>query len=258
MNKIFTLIDSIYIAINAVLDKVRKSVGRDSWLRKVLRVVFQVLDSFRKNPLSMHRWKTNYLQFELKIGQNSEHNDGFVVLQIGACDGLMDDPIHNWIKKYEWRGILVEPQKNEFERLKINYGDSKNLKFENVAIAERDGARPLYKVKDNNVEFEWQRGIASFFPKQGLEQTEIVQCVTFDTLLNRNKVTHVDFLQIDVEGYDYELLKLFNLAKMKPGLIRYEHRNLKPSDRRSCRQYLCKNGYRIMEMEHDTGAILMG
>ena len=86
--------------------------------------------------------------------------------------------------------------------------------------------------------------------------TEMVQCVTFDTLLNRHQVKRIDLLQIDVEGYDYELLKLFDFERIRPRLIRYEHSHLKLSDRSSCKRYLKQNGYMILEMEYDTGAVL--
>jgi FkbM family methyltransferase len=186
----------------------------------------------------------------------------FFVLQIGACDGVMDDPIYKWINKYGWQGILVEPQKEEFERLKISYRDIDNLRFENVAIAENSELRPLYKLRDEYIEDNWQRGIASFLPKRSLEKhdmvtTEMVQCVTFDIILNRNQVKQIDLLQIDVEGYDYELLKLFDFERIRPQLIRYEHRHLSPSDKNSCKKHLTQNGYKILEMEYDTGAVLL-
>jgi FkbM family methyltransferase len=187
------------------------------------------------------------------------------VLQIGACDGVLCDPIHKWIEKHGWQGILVEPQKEQFERLKINYKDSKNLRFENVAIADINGLRPLYKLKDENIEHDWQRAIASLhtslLPKPHLEKqgkviTEMVQCVTFDTLLDRHQVNRLDLLQIDVEGYDYQLLKMFDFGKIKPKLIRYEHMHLKLSDKNTCNRYLTENGYMVLEMEYDTGAVL--
>jgi len=195
------------------------------------------------------------------IERYSQENHDFFVLQIGACDGIMADPIHKWIKKYKWHGILVEPQIKEFERLKTNYRDSDTLSFENVAIADTGGPRPLYKVREEHIEADWQRGVASLLAKPGLETqdmvtTEMVQCVTFDTLLTRHRVKRIDLLQIDVEGYDYELLKLFDFEKIRPQFIRYEHGHLKLSDRSSCKEHLRHRGYMILEMEYDTGAVL--
>ncbi len=251
----------LYLAIDFVADLLRRNVKRDSWLWNSLRGIQNVFVSLRHNPINRRRWKSNYNKIEGIIERYSRERHDFFVLQIGACDGVMEDPIHKWIEKYRWQGILVEPQIKEFERLKNNYRNSNNLRFENVAIAETSGLRPLYKVKDENIEADWQRGVASLFAKPSLEKqdmvtTEMVQCVTFDTLLNRHQVKRIDLLQIDVEGYDYELLKLFDFERIKPQLIRYEHRHLKPSVRSSCKKHLKQNGYKILEMEYDTGAVL--
>jgi len=251
----------LHRAIDSVANLLRRNVKRGSWLWNGLRGIQDVLASLRHNPISRRRWESQYKRFEDIVERHSIKIHDFFVLQIGACDGIIADPIHKWIKKYRWQGILVEPQIREFERLKITYRDSNNLSFENVAIAETSGLRPLYKVKDENIAADWQRGVASLFAKPSLEKqdmvaTEMVQCVTFDTLLNRHQVKRIDLLQIDVEGYDYELLKLFDFTRIRPQLIRYEHSHLKLSDRSSCKTYLKHIGYRILEMEYDTGAVL--
>jgi FkbM family methyltransferase len=251
----------LYRATDSVIGLLRAHVKRDSRLWKGLSLIRRACSRFRDNPINRRRWKSNYRKFESIIEQHSQTTHDFFVLQIGACDGVQCDPIHEWIKKYRWRGILVEPQTNEFERLKSNYKDNDNLRFENVAIAEENGLRCLYKVKEDSIVEDWQRGIASFIPKPHLERqdkitTEMVQCVRFDILLDKHDVNHIDLLQIDVEGYDYEILKMFDFNRIKPQLIRYEHAHLKLSDKASCKKYLTHNGYRILEMEDDTGAIL--
>ena len=252
----------IYAAIDSVGDTLRRTVPRDSWAWNTLRAVRDISVSIQRNPINKRRWIANHKKFESIIKQYSKTTDDFFVMQVGACDGVMQDPLHKWIKKYRWRGILVEPQKREFERLKVTYRDeSDNLVFENVAIAEDNGLRPLYKLKDDEITEDWERGIPSLLPKLCLGKqhrvtTEMVQCVTFDTLLNRHRIRRIDLLQIDVEGYDYELIKLFDFRRIKPRLIRYEHRILTLSDKKSCKEYLIKNGYKILEMKFDTGAVL--
>ena len=39
--------------------------------------------------------------------------------------------------------LLVEPQKNEFKKLRSNYKKNENIKLENVAIADTSGYRKL-------------------------------------------------------------------------------------------------------------------
>ena len=37
---------------------------------------------------------------------------------IGAHDGIMHDPLHQFLSKNEWSGVLVEPQKDMLKQLK--------------------------------------------------------------------------------------------------------------------------------------------
>ena len=65
---------------------------------------------------------------------NSDNN--FFVLQIGANDGKMADPVYKFVKLYKWRGLFVEPVTYLFERLVENYKECDGLRFENSVIAK--------------------------------------------------------------------------------------------------------------------------
>jgi FkbM family methyltransferase len=213
---------------------------------------------YRRSPVANRRWERRESEFDRRLRQCATGSDGFYVVQIGACDGLLADPIHAWIKQYNWRGLLVEPQRAEFERLKSTYHDYRGrLVFENAAISSTNGTCTLYRVKDSLIAADWERGIASVLPPLDLERftAEVVPCMTFDALLARHNVSRIDLLQIDVEGYDFEILKLLDFNKVHPRMIRYEHRHLRPNDKRSCQMYLKHRGYEILEMKFDTGAV---
>ena len=50
----------------------------------------------------------------------------------------------------------------------------------------------------------------------GIVTKSIVKCVTLDKLLQKNRVTKVDVFSIDVEGYDYQVIKQINFEKIRP------------------------------------------
>jgi FkbM family methyltransferase len=252
----------IYLAIEFVIDFLRQAITRESRVWKVLRVLHDAFDSLRFNPINKLFWKINHTKFENLIEKYSRERDDFFVLQIGACDGITYDPIHPWIKKYGWHGILVEPQKDMFEKLKLNYRDNPHLIFENVAVAEDNQDRTLYTIKDENIKADWHVAIGSllldFYGRDSQDKmsSEIVHCTTFDAILDRYQVSRIDLLQIDTDGYDYKLIKLFDFERIKPRLLRYEHLHLKPSERLDCKKLLSQYGYKTMEMAWDTGAVL--
>jgi FkbM family methyltransferase len=249
--------------IGNIEDVARRKTSRDSFPWRILarlRAGWLACEAlYRRNPVIRRAWARRESEFDGLITRASAAEPDFFVIQIGACDGLLLDPIHDWIKKNHWRGVLVEPQRREFEKLQRTYqNELDRIVLENVAIADSDGARTLYRVKDSEVTADWQRSIASLLHRPDPERftPEVVPCITLETLLNRHQVSRIDLLQVDVEGYDFEIIKLIDFKKIRPTLIRYEHRHLRPGDKHACKALLASNGYRIMEMEFDTGAHL--
>ena len=40
--------------------------------------------------------------------------------------------------------------------------------------------------------------------------------------MSKHRVSRVDLLQVDCEGYEYEILKMFDLQRFNPSLVNYE------------------------------------
>jgi FkbM family methyltransferase len=197
------------------------------------------------------------------------HDDDITMIQVGAFDGQSYDPLYNLVKKKNWRGVLLEPQKHAFERLRETHKNQPGLTFVNAALSEEDGTRILYTVKKGAPGAAWAQELASFdknhllkheghIPNvvQYIEET-IVDCITFDTLFQRYALTHVNILQIDTEGFDFEVIKLYNVAKRKPEIINFEHKHLSKEDWSSCVELLINQGYRVAKTGQDTLAYLV-
>lgn len=182
-------------------------------------------------------------------------------IQIGANDGKMADPLRDSVIASRWRGILVEPVPYLYRRLVENYPRRAGLVFENVAIADRGGSRPFYYLRAAEGEADvpdWHIGLGSFLKESvlahagdipGLEQRlveEPVACVTFAELCARHHVESIDILNIDTEGYDYEILKTLDLDALRPGVLAFEYHLLSAADRADCFALLQRQGYEIM------------
>lgn len=74
----------------------------------------------------------------------SPERPDFFFVQIGANNGLTDDPLRQFVTKHHWHGVLVEPQPQVFQQLLKNYEQEKQLAFENAAIADKDGTVRLF------------------------------------------------------------------------------------------------------------------
>lgn len=84
-------------------------------------------------------------------------------VQIGSNDGIKNDPLHIYIGKNGWKGILVEPDKDNFEKLRNNYSHVNGLIFENVGIGPVRGEMLFYRLKDiKENEPGWYDQVGSF------------------------------------------------------------------------------------------------
>lgn len=208
----------------------------------------------------------------------------FFFVQIGANDGKTRDPINEYISKYQLRGILVEPQPDVFERLIDTYQGNNNVILVNSAISESVGKKKFYTsnnlLKKNYPDLFFRvTGLASFdrdtvkkslagFFSKTLKNKEMVEKVddyieeievkttTLYTLFKENNVGSMDFLFIDCEGYDFEIIKFLDFNKFKPKIINYESLHLKDDDVYACEQLLSNNGYTFFRHGNDTCAFL--
>lgn len=215
------------------------------------------------------------------ISQYSLSKKGdFHVIQIGANDGITHDPIHKFIKRDRWKGVLLEPQPDVFrESLSKIYNNHPGLTPLCAAIGYEDGSQKLYKIGFSTM--RWATGLASFSEekikklfedgivqknceKNGLEipsdpdqqiTSEEVKVISPKTLLKTYSINKIDLLQVDAEGFDLEVIRMFDVPKTKPNAIIFENENLNPQDLEECYQLLRSENYNLKEFGRDTLAV---
>ncbi len=194
------------------------------------------------------------------------HKD-FFFIQIGANNGKRFDPIFEIVNTLKLKGIALEPIKEYYTELVKNYEGS-NVIPVNKAIYSNNEKITIHRVVNDETLPEWTKGIASInpehFKKSGVDKSnmygEVVDGITFDTLLKEYGITNFDLLQIDTEGYDIEIIKMLPFSKIKPRLIHFEH-GLKDgvmtnNDFMEASKILLENNYRLIMKEYDCIAYL--
>lgn len=205
---------------------------------------------------------------ELLSNYSKSIGKSFSVVQVGANDGITHDPIHKFIKRDNWTGVLLEPQKLVFDKfLSRIYRKNENITVLNAAMSDKDGESSIYKI--GFCDSRWATGLSTF-DKATLEKAftsghvqrkcakegilvpkdesqhiveEKVQVISSDSIVSNYQLEKVDLLMIDTEGFDFEIIKLFNLAKHKPGLIIFEHSHLSDLDYSDCIKHLTNHDY---------------
>lgn len=149
-----------------------------------------------------------------------------IFVSIGANDGIFVDEIfQSNLLDISWKSYFVEPVKETFDKLVSNYNNhypGNSFIFINNAINTYSGNGILITNKIDD-----SRGMCSFFRQESEQTTKIpVSCITFAELLNRYGISDIDFLKIDTEGMDYEIVAQCINNSIFPKIILLEHISL--------------------------------
>ena len=116
----------------------------------------------------------------------------------------------------DWNGINIDISKTSIDLFNISRKKDINL---NLAISNFDGETYYYENSPINQQ-------NSLIQTNDLQKKIKIQCFTLDTVLKNKDLEEFDFLNIDVEGNELEVLKGFDLKKFKPKLITIENNDL--------------------------------
>jgi FkbM family methyltransferase len=215
-------------------------------------------------PLLHHPEAELRMHIDYALAQRAIATSDFYFVQIGAFDGRRYDPLFAWIQAHRWRGLLVEPQPRFFSELVENYRGVEGLEFRRIAVGVRNEIRPFYTVADGPGVPRDAGMIASFDRETLLShrrfvpdldshlRSEDIECVALNDLLAEVEADHIDLLQIDVEGYDHELVRVLDLERFAPSIVRFEHLHLTCAQHEASVDRLIAHGYRVCLEENDT------
>jgi FkbM family methyltransferase len=217
-------------------------------------------------PLLRHPEGELRMHLDYVLAQRAMVAGDFFFVQIGAFDGRRLDPLFAWVQAYRWRGLLVEPQPRYFSELVENYRGVEGLEFRRIAVGVRNETRPFYTVADGpgvprdagmlaSFDRETLLSHRQYVPElDSLLRSEDIECVALNDLLAEVKADHIDLLQIDVEGYDHELVRVLDLERFAPSIVRFEHLHLTREQYEASIDRLIAHGYEVCMEEHDTFA----
>ena len=189
--------------------------------------------------------------------------DQGLFIECGAFDGVTQSNT-TIFEELGWQGVLIEPSKQAYKKCLINRPDcisvnkalvsfryfkkSKYIKgdFNSQEMSSvnamrtkkerRNKYRRLNKIYNLPLTF-----IIDYFKQKKLDENNtLVECIPLSDLLDELSIKEVDLFILDVEGYEFSVLKGADFKKDRPKIIVIE---IYKSQLKKISNLLIKNGY---------------
>ncbi len=165
---------------------------------------------------------------------------GFYV-DVGACHPHVASVTKRFYLQ-GWHGINIEPQRNLYGLFEVERKKDINL---NIGISDKNGTLTLREYVNNQglstassrIKEEHERGKGN---KTEIYEDITMSVFTLETVFKQHKVKSIQFLKIDVEGFEYEVIKGNNWSAFRPEVICIESNHIV----RDWRPLLVEQGYK--------------
>jgi FkbM family methyltransferase len=164
--------------------------------------------------------------------------DGFYI-EVGANDPRQNSLTYI-LERLGWTGMLIDPLRKCYEKLVRDRPRSRCFHCACVS-AEKIGKITLHAPDPASVVATVEKNVDDFDITYGY--TETCDAVTLESLVQQVGPTRIDFLSLDTEGTELDVLQGFDLRRHRPRLILLEDKlyNL------AKHQYLVGQGYRLVK-----------
>ena len=160
------------------------------------------------------------------------------LIQIGSGSASLDKSIEDGFSKFIIKNkikkkiYIIEANSIHINNLKKFYRKYKNVKIFNLAISPDNNFlkkmvffyclndAPNYQIFSNSKSF-----VTKHFPNGQIKKKK-VECLRLSAFIEKNNIKNLDYLSIDIEGMDYDVLINLNLNKFKIKNISFEHLHL--------------------------------
>lgn len=179
---------------------------------------------------------------------NDDGNRVFV--EIGGNDGITLSNTYYLEKEARWKGISIEPLPRAYMELEKN----RSCITVQGAITEYDGETAFYAISGGpemlsgipeKYDRRHRRRVRKNLKRQRATAEEItVPCFRLDSLLKLHAIEHVDYLSIDTEGGELDILKSIDLDAVRVEILSVENNYFGDEVER----YLAGRNYRLVAL----------
>ena len=163
-----------------------------------------------------------------------------IMIDVGAHFGTSAAFFH----KLGWTIHCFEPDSNNRKKLVERFDSAETISIDPRAVSDRPGRGAAFFTSGESTGIS---GLSAF--RDTHEVTDHVDVTTVEEIVRDKNLTSIDFLKIDVEGFDFSVLKGVPWDRIRPDVIECEYEDAKTlplgHSWSEIAQYLKDRGYAV-------------
>ena len=227
-------------------------------MKKIFLIIYYFFNIlFKKNKFSRISYSYGSVDLLLEhIFKNQSH--GFYI-DVGCQHPVMNNNTYLLYKK-GWNGINIDLDKKNIDLFNFYRKRDLNLNF---AISSQEGERDLFFYHDKSAINTVEKSVANYQRAQ-VKEIKKVKTKTLNSIIENSKFNNltIDFVSIDVEGHELDVIKGFDLKKYKPKVVIIEfldlslkkleikNLNIKNFLKSEIYQYMIDKNYTLVNLIH--------
>lgn len=151
-----------------------------------------------------------------------------------------------------WKGVLVEPAESNYQFIKEYFKDDDQIQIIQTCVGNYDGEITFYDSGGDAISTTIQSETTKWINGWGSTFTQTVSpIITVQTLLQKAIYKKFDFVSIDTEGTNFEILSQINFNDIGCRLVCVEYNGV---DKPKYLGYMQRQGFRLI---HSNGENLI-
>lgn len=222
--------------------------------RKIFFNLGIVLQHIAHRMMGIGNYENSTLSGELFIleiiKKKSNPQKKFLFIDIGA--GRSSEQSAHLLKFFpKLTAYLFEPMPYSYQKLKQSFPD-KNIHVYNLAVSNKNGTLILYDYKNKQTEHA-SAYKDTFLLSENLLQKIECKTTSLKSIVKNNRIKEIDFLKIDTEGHEYQILQGFKDQLKMIRFIQFEfnHMNINSQVRFKDFYDLLSGGFNIYRIYQD-------
>ncbi|MBD1146237.1 FkbM family methyltransferase [Pelagibacterales bacterium SAG-MED28] len=220
-------------------------------------MILDYLSLFKKK-FSSKKESYSYGTIDILVNYFFKNKYNGIYVDVGCQNPISNNNTYLLYKNKNWKGVNIDLDQKNIDLFNLVRKRDLNIK---AAVSSGNFKQKIYFYHHKSAINTLEKKISNF---QNAKVKKIidVNTVTLNQLLSKNSIKKIDFLSVDVEGHEINVLKGFNIKKYSPQLVVIEFLDLKMKEfefynnsiknilNSDIYKYFIKNNYSFVNWNH--------